>query len=226
MMDMKLDTGATDAPPSAAERDAQSGDPFVVVAAWMAEAEASEPNDANAMSLATVDEDGLPNLRIVLLKGLEPTGDDGARGAFVFYTNYESAKGRELTAHPKAALTLHWKTLRRQVRARGVVERVSAQTSDAYYETRPYQSRIGAWASRQSQPLESRAALIGAAAATAARYPLQPPRPSHWGGFRITPVEIEFWSDGAFRMHDRFQWRWETPERGGPAGWVVRRLSP
>lgn len=208
---------------SAAARDAQSGDPFAIAAAWLAEAGGSEINDPNAMSLATVDADGLPNVRMVLCKEIEPANPaasaDG-RGAFVFYTNYQSAKGRELAVNAKAALCLHWKSLRRQVRARGSVTLVEAEKADAYFASRGYQSRIGALASDQSRPIESRTALMAKAAALAIQHPLGPPRPAHWGGYRLVPDEIEFWSDGAHRLHDRFQWRW------GASGWEVRRLSP
>lgn len=218
------------AAPSAAERDASpdgahGGDPYPVISAWMAEAAAREINDPDAMALATVDADGLPNVRMVLLKQLIP-GDAAAGdpGGFVFYTNYDSAKGAELAAAPQAALALHWKSLRRQIRARGAVTRSDAAAADAYFASRSYQSRIGAWASAQSRPLSSRAALIAEAGLYAARYPLGPPRPPHWGGFRITPVEIEFWSDGAYRLHDRFRWRWGQED--GVWRWRATRLNP
>ncbi len=194
-------------------------DPFAVARAWLAEAERTEPNDPNAMALATADASGAPNVRMVLLKEIETAGPE-ERGAFVFYTNFESAKGRELADNPRAALTLHWKSLRRQIRARGAVTRASDAQADAYYRTRSYQSRIGAWASRQSRPLSSRAALMAEAALYAARHPFDPPRPTHWGGFRVTPDEIEFWSDGAHRLHDRFLWRWTD------GGWTTERLNP
>jgi len=174
-----------------------SADPFAVFSAWLGEAAASEPNDPSAMALATVDAEGLPNVRMVLLKDHGPDG-------FVFYTNKESAKGGELAVTPKAAAVFHWKSLRRQVRIRGPVEEVDAATSDAYYASRDRGSRIGAWASKQSRPLESRFALEKAVAAVTARHAVGDiPRPDHWGGFRIVPVEIEFWKDGAFRLHDR-----------------------
>ena len=223
-----MEAGESETAPTAAERDAQDGDPFATAAAWLSEASENEINDPGAMSLATVDPDGLPNLRMVLLKEIEPAPAPGGRGAFVFYTNFESAKGRELTAHPKAALCLHWKSLRRQLRARGVVEVVEAEKADAYFDSRPYKSRVGAWASAQSRPLSSRAALAAEAAMYAARYPFSPPRPPHWGGFRLIPSEIEFWSDGAFRLHDRFQWRWtqSAAEGAEAAAWKVQRLSP
>ncbi|MEM9783299.1 MAG: pyridoxamine 5'-phosphate oxidase [Pseudomonadota bacterium] len=194
--------------------------PFALAQAWLETATKSEPNDPNAMAVATVDGDGLPNVRIVLLKEIE---DDPLTGGFVFYTNYEGKKGTELAAHPKAAANLHWKSLGRQLRLRGPVERVDGAQADAYYDSRAYQSRIGAWASAQSRPLSSRAALMAKVAATAARYPLNPPRPPHWGGFRIRPVEMEFWADGAFRLHDRFQWRRVRPDA---TDWTVQRLNP
>ncbi len=195
-------------------------DPFALAQAWLREAEGTEPRDANAVALATVDADGLPNVRMVLLKEIE---DDPIAGGFVFYTNFEGAKGRELAARPKAAMALHWKSLGRQLRLRGPVERVSDDQADAYYASRAYTSRLGAWASRQSEPLSSRAALMAEVAKVAVRHPLNPPRPPHWGGFRLRPIEIEFWADGEFRLHDRFQWR-----RGAPdvADWEVRRLHP
>ena len=190
-------------------------DPFVLFAAWLQEATASEPNDANAMALATVDETGLPDVRMVLLKGFEQDG-------FVFYTNLESRKGQELAAVPKAALCFHWKSLRRQVRARGNVEPVTPEEADAYFETRARLSRIGAWASRQSRPLESRFALEKAVARYTARFAAGTiPRPPHWSGFRIVPQEIEFWRDGAFRLHDRVRF-WRTED----GGWARTRLFP
>ncbi len=214
------EAGAAIAGGSQAPGDADA-DPFALAAAWLAAAGESEINDPNAMALATADAAGLPNVRVVLLKEIEPAGSlpDG-RGAFVFYTNFESRKGRELAANAQAAISLHWKSLRRQVRARGRVEKVEAEIADAYYKSRAYGSRVGAWASRQSQPLASRAALAAEALKVAARYPIDPPRPPHWGGFRLIPDEIEFWADGAFRLHDRWRRRW----RGD--GWVVERLNP
>lgn len=194
-------------------------DPLALARAWLAEAEASEPNDPNAIALATVDAAGMPNVRMVLLKEIE---GDGASGGFVFYTNYGSAKAAEIDATGAAALVLHWKSLRRQIRARGTVSRVEGPTADAYFASRSLKSRLGAWASRQSQPLSSRAALMAEAARMAARFGADPPRPPFWGGYRIAPVEIEFWADGAFRLHDRF--RWTRPGPGAP--WSVARLSP
>lgn len=196
-------------------------DPFSLVRTWMAEAEASEPNDANAIALATVDADGLPNVRMVLLKEIESTG--AADGAFVFYTNYESTKGKELAQSGKAAFCIHWKSLARQIRVRGVVEREDGPQADAYYQSRSLKSRLGAWASHQSQPLESRAALVAEVARVTAREGTNPRRPPHWGGFRLRPTVIEFWADGAFRLHDRFQWRRDGIDA---CDWRVTRLSP
>ena len=195
-------------------------DPLELARAWLAEAEAAEPNDPNAMALSTVDRNGLPNVRMVLLKEIEthPT-----RGGFVFYTNYESAKGQELEANARAAIVLHWKSLRRQVRLRGLVEKVGGKQADAYYHSRSLPSRLGAIASKQSRPLANRRTLMAEVAKVAARHPLKPPRPAHWGGFRIRPVEIEFWSDGANRLHDRFRWTRAKPDS---QDWTVQRLHP
>lgn len=195
-------------------------DPFAIARAWLAEAEAAEVNDPNAMALATVDADGLPNVRMVLLKAIEAEG--AGAGAFVFYTNYASAKGQEIAATGRAALVLHWKSLRRQIRVRGSVARCEGPEADAYFASRALQSRLGAWASHQSQPLASRRALMTAVARAAARFGASPPRPPFWGGFAIRPVEIEFWADGPFRLHDRFRWRRPVPG----AAWEVVRLSP
>ena len=192
----------------------EAGEPLALFSAWMAEAAQSEPNDPTAMALATVDADGLPNVRMVLLKGADENG-------FVFYTNVESAKGTELTANPKAALVFHWKSLRRQVRARGAVTRVSEAEADAYFASRPRDSRIGAWASQQSRPLVSRFAFEKAIAVYAAKYALgEVPRPAHWTGFRIAPVSIEFWHDRPFRLHDRIAFTREGE------GWRRTRLYP
>jgi pyridoxamine 5'-phosphate oxidase len=192
----------------------ESPEPFELFAAWLEDATASEPNDPNAVALATVDGDGLPDVRMVLLKGFDPAG-------FVFYTNYESAKGRELLGNMKAAMCFYWKSLRRQVRVRGPVESVSDAEADAYYATRPRGSRIGAWASKQSRPLESRFALEKAVAEYTARYAIgNIPRPAHWSGFRIMPREIEFWHDRPFRLHDRVKFT-----RLGE-GWEKTRLYP
>ncbi|MEQ9259025.1 MAG: pyridoxamine 5'-phosphate oxidase [Roseovarius sp.] len=189
--------------------------PFEIAKSWLGEAEASEVNDPNAMALATVDSEGLPNARMVLLKDVTDTG-------FWFYTNYTSAKGREIEAAGKAAGVLHWKSLRRQVRFRGPVTREDGPEADAYFASRSLKSRLGAWASRQSQPLSSRGALMAEVAKVTAQHGPNPARPPFWGGFRIEPVEIEFWADGAFRLHDRFVWRREGP--GAP--WSVQRLNP
>lgn len=204
-----------------------SNAPFALFEAWLADATAHEPNDPNAMALATVDQDGLPNVRMVLLKGLDPDGSPG-RG-FVFYSNTESAKGRELLATKKAALNFHWKSLRRQVRVRGIVSTVSDAEADAYFVTRARGSRLGAWASAQSRPLESRFALEAAVAKVTARYPIgSVPRPPHWSGFRVTPVEIEFWHDRAFRLHERIVFRREVPAGGveTEGDWGKQRLYP
>ena len=190
-------------------------DPFEIARSWLAEAEAQEPNDPNAIALATVDSSGLPNVRMVLLKEIEPAG-------FVFYTNYDSAKGQELAASDKAAFVMHWKSLRRQIRVRGPIERVEGGQADAYFASRSLQSRLGAWASRQSRPLESRAELMAEVARAGLQHGPKPARPPFWGGFRIIPSEIEFWADGAFRLHDRF--RWHRAALG--SSWVVQRLSP
>ena len=190
-------------------------DPFLLAQRWLDEAESAEPNDPNAVALATADPEGLPNVRMVLLKEIE---DD----AFVFYTNYGSAKGREIDASGKAAFVAHWKSLRRQIRARGLVEREEGPKADAYYASRSLQSRLGAWASRQSQPLASRATLMAEVAKVTARKGPNPPRPPFWGGFRLRPLDIEFWADGAYRLHDRFRWSRKAPDEK----WSVERLSP
>ncbi|HEY9037767.1 MAG TPA: pyridoxamine 5'-phosphate oxidase [Roseovarius sp.] len=189
--------------------------PFAIARDWLAEAETSEPNDPNAIALATVDPDGLPNTRMVLLKEI-------AADSFVFYTNYDSAKGQELATSGKAAFVMHWKSLRRQIRVRGPVTRQDGPEADAYYASRSLKSRLGAWASKQSQPLSSRGALMAEVAKVSARHGLNPPRPPFWGGFKITPVEIEFWADGDFRLHDRFVWR----RADADTPWEITRLNP
>ena len=190
-------------------------DPFQLARDWLAEAEKSEINDPNAIALSTVDADGLPNARMVLLKEIE---DD----AFVFYTNYGSKKAQELEGAGKAAFVMHWKSLRRQIRVRGTIEREDGPQADEYYHSRSLKSRLGAWASKQSQPLDSRGTLMAEVAVVTAKEGINPARPPFWGGFRITPVEIEFWADGAFRLHDRFRWTRE----GVSAPWSAVRLYP
>jgi len=189
-------------------------DPFILFETWFAEAVKSEPNDPNAMALATVDADGLPDVRMVLLKGHD-------RDGFVFYSHVDSAKGRELATHPKTALLFHWKSLRRQIRIRGPVTRTTDAEADEYFATRPKQAQIGAWASKQSHPLESRFAFEQAIAKVAAKHVIGTvPRPPGWGGFRIAPVQFEFWHDRPFRLHDRIVF-----DRNESA-WTKTRLYP
>lgn len=190
-------------------------DPFAIARAWLAEAVRSEPNDPDAVALATVDGDGMPNVRMVLLREIEAA-------AFVFYTNYESRKGQEIARAGKAAFVMHWKSLRRQIRVRGLTSREEGPQADAYFASRSLKSRLGAWASRQSQPLGSRAGLMAEVAKMTVLHGVAPSRPPYWGGIRIVPVEIEFWADGEFRLHDRF--RWTRPAADG--GWTVTRLNP
>lgn len=199
------------------ERDGKfaGDDPFAIAQRWLTEAQASEPNDPNAIALSTVDADGLPNVRMVLLKEIEPA-------AFVFYTNYESQKARELDGAGKAAFVVHWKSLRRQIRVRGTISREDGPQADAYFASRSLKSRLGAWASRQSQPLNSRATLMAEVAKVTAQHGTNPSRPPFWGGYRLVPSHIEFWADGAFRLHDRFLW--QRPDEG--AEWQIQRLSP
>ncbi len=205
---MMTDTGLTDGDFT------ESAEPYVLFGRWLEDARAAEPNDPDALALATVDEDGMPNVRMVLLKDFDEHG-------FVFYTNYESTKGRELLAARKAAMCFHWKSLRRQVRVRGPVETVSAEEADAYFASRPRGSRIGAWASKQSRPLESRFALEKAVAEYTARHAIgEIPRPPYWSGFRIRPVSIEFWHDRQFRLHDRVVFQADGD------GWRKTRLYP
>lgn len=190
-------------------------DPFKIAMEWLGEAGKAEPNDPNAMSLATVDEDGLPNVRVVLLKEIEAD-------ALVFYTNYNSVKAGELDYAGKAAIALHWKSLRRQIRARGVIEREDGAQADAYFASRSVKSRLGAWASQQSQPLENRESLEASLERATKTHGKDPKRPPNWGGFRLRPLEIEFWADGEHRLHDRFRWTrsHETAE------WDIKRLNP
>ena len=193
---------------------APNTDPFALFQTWFDEAVAAEINDPDAMAIASVDENGMPSVRMVLLKEWSPDG-------FVFYTNYESRKSGELMATGKAAFVIHWKSLRRQVRVVGAVTKASATQSDAYFASRGQGSRIGAWASKQSQPLESRAALAAEVEATTAKFGDDVPRPPHWGGFVIDPKEIEFWADGEHRLHDRF--RFSLSALGN---WDIQRLNP
>ncbi|MFA6266676.1 MAG: pyridoxamine 5'-phosphate oxidase [Pseudolabrys sp.] len=194
----------------------EADEPMRLFAAWLADATASEPRDPTAMTLATVDRDGMPNARMVLLKGADEHG-------FVFYTNTESQKGQELGQTAKAALVFHWKSLNRQIRVRGIVERVTPEDADAYFASRPKQAQIGAWASQQSRPLESRLAFEKAVAVNAAKYALGTvPRPPHWSGFRIVPSQIEFWHDRPFRLHDRVVFKRDAPG----AAWSKTRLYP
>jgi pyridoxamine 5'-phosphate oxidase len=190
-------------------------DPFTLFHAWLDEAKKSEPNDHDAMSIASVDSTGRPNVRMVLLK----SADDGT---FVFYTNYESAKGVELIGQPHAALCFHWKSLGKQIRVRGTVEKTSAAESDAYFATRAKDSQIGCWASAQSRPVATRFGFEKEIAKYAAQYALKSvPRPPHWGGFRVTPFEIEFWRNRPFRLHDRLVYRRESA-----GAWRTERLYP
>ena len=195
---------------------APTDEPIELFRAWFAEAKTREPNDPDAMALATVDASGLPDVRMVLLKGVDTHG-------FVFYTNLESAKGEELASNPKAALCIHWKSLERQVRVRGPVVAVSVEEADAYFASRPKDSQIGAWASRQSRPLEGRFALEKEVARFAAKYALASvPRPPHWSGCRVQPLSIEFWRARPFRLHERLRYSRETLN----SPWVTERLFP
>lgn len=196
-----------------------TADPIQQFHDWLAEAETSEPNDPNALCLATVGADGRPSARMVLLKGVD------ARG-FVFYTNTESRKGEDLAAHPVAALCFHWKSLRRQVRVEGAVEPVSAEEADAYFASRARDSRIGAWASRQSRPMKGRFELEARIAEYVAKFGLgRIPRPPHWSGFRVVPDRIEFWRDRPFRLHDRIVYHRDAVADGQPT-WRTERLYP
>ena len=188
--------------------------PFTLFQSWYDEAGKTQINDPDAMAIASVDADGMPSVRMVLLRRWSSDG-------FLFFTNYESRKSGELLATEKAAFCMHWKSLRRQVRVVGPVSRVPAAQSDAYFNTRGRGSQIGAWSSAQSQPLASRDELAAAVAATEARFPETVPRPSHWGGYFIAPQEIEFWADGEHRLHDRFRFT-----GNGAGGWDIQRLNP
>lgn len=190
-------------------------DPFEIARKWLAEAEKAEVNDPSAIALSTVDSDGMPNARMVLLKSIEAD-------SFVFYTNYGSAKAQEIDATGKAAFVMHWKSLRRQLRVRGTVVRDEGAEADAYYESRSLKSKLGAWASKQSQPLSSRASLMADVAKITAQHGTSPKRPPFWGGYRLFPTEIEFWADGAFRLHDRFRW----VRQGDQSDWDICRLNP
>jgi pyridoxamine 5'-phosphate oxidase len=193
-----------------------SVDPMALFQSWMEEAGRSEVNEPNAMSLATVDAEGRPNVRMVLLKGADAKG-------FLFYTNLESTKGREIETVPHAALCFHWKSARKQVRVRGPVSRVSDEEADAYFASRPKDSQIGAWASAQSRPLQGRFALEREIARYAAKYALtRVPRPPYWSGLRVMPLEIEFWRDRPFRLHDRLVYRRDALD----LPWVTERLFP
>lgn len=194
----------------------QTDDPFDLFRQWFAEAEGREPNDPNAMTLATASSDGRPSARIVLMKDFDEAG-------VVFYTNTESLKGQQLAVNPFAALLFHWKSLRRQVRFEGAVAPVSAGEADAYFNSRARNSRIGAWASQQSRPLADRATLMAAVERFDGEYPHETvPRPPYWSGYRLAPTRIEFWHDGAFRLHDRFSFS----RRAEGDGWTVQRLFP
>ena len=194
----------------------ESTEPFRLFSEWFNDAVKAEPNDPTAMTLATVDSNGMPDARMVLMKGFDEQG-------FVFYSHIDSAKGRELAAHPKAALVFHWKSLRRQVRIRGPVTTVTPAEADAYFATRPKQAQIGAWASKQSQPLESRFAFEQAIALIAAKHIIgEVPRPPGWSGWRIAPLDFEFWHDRPFRLHDRIAFRRPSPD----VAWTKTRLYP
>src|SRR5580700_5813337 len=215
------DFAPTDQRPPPAGDFTEADEPLALFAAWFEDARKSEPSDPEAMALATVDADGLPNVRMVLLKGFDQRG-------FVFYSNEGSQKGRELALHARAGLAFHWKSLRRQVRLRGTVERVDAAEADAYFASRPRSSQIGAWASKQSSPLESRLAFEKAIAVQTARFIVGAvPRPPFWIGYRLVPAVMEFWHDRPYRLHDRIEFRRAGPGAHGAAGtWTKTRLYP
>lgn len=194
----------------------ESADPFVRFAEWMVDAEKHEPNDPSAASVATATAEGIPSVRMVLVRGIDPRG-------FVFYTNYESQKGQELLSNPHAALCFHWKSLRRQVRIQGPVESVTEQEADDYFQSRPRDSRIGAWASRQSRPMTGRFELESRIAEYGIKFMIgKVPRPPHWSGFRVIPHRIEFWKDRPFRLHDRLIYRRDSVN----SPWATERLFP
>ncbi|MDE2647502.1 MAG: pyridoxamine 5'-phosphate oxidase [Paracoccaceae bacterium] len=189
--------------------------PMELFNSWLKEAENKELNDPNAIALATVDSTGLPNVRMVLLKGITDQ-------SFIFYTNYKSVKAEEITSSPKASFLIHWKSIRRQIRVRGFVEKEDGPIADQYFSSRSLDSRIGAWASRQSQIVGSRQELLDSVNRLTVELGTNPPRPPFWGGFKITPIEIEFWADGEARLHNRFRWsRSDTKSK-----WNVCRLQP
>jgi pyridoxamine 5'-phosphate oxidase len=224
-VDKETNVGSTTAADNQAKTAAgdftQATEPFGLFDAWFTEAQAGELNDPNAMALATSDASGLPNVRMVLMNG--PDKADAPNRGFVFYTNLGSAKGQELAGNPQAAILFHWKSLRRQVRARGIIAPVSSAEADAYFDQRPRLSRIGAWASDQSRALDSRATFEDAIAAYSETYKDGAiPRPPHWSGFRLTPLEIEFWHDRPFRLHDRVVFR----RVNAANAWTKERLYP
>lgn len=193
----------------------EGDDPFLIAQRWLGEAEHGELNDPNAMALSTVDENGMPNARIVLLKSIE-------KNSFIFYTNYGSVKAQEAFSAGKVAFVIHWKSLRRQIRCRGVVEREEGTIADEYFLSRSPQSRVGAVASKQSQELESRQILMDRVSNIQSEYGNEVVRPVFWGGIRIRPVEMEFWADGDARLHDRFRWVFQEKD----ASWSIKRLYP